>query len=83
MRINGRIGDRRDLDHYAFAGVKGKAIRFEVHARFGTVLAIKSRFVPGHPRPRECCQQRRRRGQGLRPGFTPPADGDYVLGFAT
>src|SRR5260370_11253257 len=37
--INGRIGRPRDLDHFMFKGVKGKAVRFEVKARrFGTTL---------------------------------------------
>src|SRR5262249_49478701 len=37
--INGRIGQKRDLDHFVFAGQKGRAIRFEVKARrFGTDL---------------------------------------------
>src|SRR5262249_3221557 len=37
--INGRIGAKRDLDHFAFAATKGKAVRFEVKARrFGTIL---------------------------------------------
>ena len=37
--VNGRIGVKRDLDHFIFTAVKGKAIRLEVFARrFGTVL---------------------------------------------
>jgi hypothetical protein len=37
--INGRIGQKRDLDHYVFRGEKGKALRFEVKARrFATDL---------------------------------------------
>ncbi|HEY8503944.1 MAG TPA: PPC domain-containing protein, partial [Gemmataceae bacterium] len=37
--VNGRAGKARDLDHFAFRGAKGKALRFEVFARrFGTVL---------------------------------------------
>src|SRR5207248_8035552 len=37
--INGRIGVKRDLDHFVFTASKGKAIRFEVKARrFGTPL---------------------------------------------
>src|SRR5262249_6630879 len=37
--INGRIGARRDLDHFVFKAAKGKAVRFEVKARrFGTPL---------------------------------------------
>src|SRR5262249_14252955 len=31
--VNGRIGKKRDLDHYAFHAAKGKPIRFEVFAR--------------------------------------------------
>src|SRR5262249_7908611 len=37
--INGRIGRRGDVDHFVFAGTKGKAARLEVKARrFGTAL---------------------------------------------
>ena len=37
--VNGRIGVKRDLDHYAFQGKRGQALRFEVRARrFGTQL---------------------------------------------
>src|SRR5262245_33215129 len=31
--VNGRIGQKRDLDHFAFTATKGKAIKFEVFAR--------------------------------------------------
>src|SRR5262249_46953409 len=37
--INGRIGARRDMDHFVFRTTKGRAVRFEVKARrFGTLL---------------------------------------------
>src|SRR5262249_51454248 len=37
--INGRIGGSGDVDHFRSAARKGKAVRFEVHARrFGTPL---------------------------------------------
>src|SRR5262249_48614222 len=37
--VNGRIGAKRDLDHFVFAATKGKAVRFEIKARrFGTPL---------------------------------------------
>ncbi|MCS6852219.1 MAG: PPC domain-containing protein [Gemmataceae bacterium] len=86
--INGRIGQRRDLDHFLFQGTKGKAIRFEVKARrFGTVLQSS---LDSH------LDVLARRGGGwavvssnddLIAGatkdaglvFTPPADGEYVL----
>src|SRR5439155_14520710 len=36
---NGRIGRKRDLDHFVFHGTKGRPVRLEVFARrFGTTL---------------------------------------------
>jgi hypothetical protein len=80
--INGRIGKKRDLDHFVFAAKKGKAIRFEVKARrFGTplvsslhsvldVLDAKGKVIAGNSdtHAKEAALV-----------FTPPADGDYVL----
>ena len=41
--VNGRIGTKRDLDHFVFTATKGKAIRLEVFARrFGTVARAAS-----------------------------------------
>jgi hypothetical protein len=80
--INGRIGKKRDLDHFAFAATKGKAVRFEVKARrFGTplcsslhavldVLSAKGAVVASNSDTH---------GKEALLVFTPPADGDYVL----
>ena len=80
--INGRIGKKRDLDHFVFAAKKGKAIRFEVKARrFGTplvsslhavldVLNAKGAVLAGNSDTH---------GKEAALVFTPPADGDYVL----
>jgi hypothetical protein len=80
--INGRIGSRRDLDHFVFTAAKGKAIRFEVKARrFGTplqsgldsvldVLGLKGAVLASN-------DDLFGKDAGL--VFTPPADGDYVL----
>jgi hypothetical protein len=80
--INGRFAHKRDLDHFVFAAKKGKAIRFEVHARrFGTVLcssahavlevrSLKGAVLAGNDQTH---------GEEAALVFTPPADGDYVL----
>ena len=80
--INGRIGKKRDLDHFVFAAKKGQAIRFEVKARrFGTpfnsrlhgileVMTPKGVVVAGNDTTH---------GQEAALVFTPAADGDYVL----
>jgi hypothetical protein len=80
--INGRIGKKRDLDHFVFAAKKGKAVRFEAKARrFGTplcsslhavidVLNSKGTVIAGNSDTH---------GKEAALVFTPPADGDYVL----
>lgn len=81
--INGKIGVRRDLDHFRFQAAKGKAIRFEVKARrFGTplqssldsvldILNAKGDFVATGVDDNA--------GKDAFMVFTPPADGEYVL----
>jgi hypothetical protein len=80
--INGRIGQKRDQDHYVFKAHKGKGIRFELKARrFGTllnsslhgileVLTAKGVVVAGNDTT-----------HGLEASlvFTPNADGEYIL----
>jgi hypothetical protein len=80
--LNGKIGVRRDLDHFTFKGVKGQAIRFEVKARrFGTMLCATLDAV---------LEVLNTQGQVLAGNddtfgkdsllvFTPPADGNYLL----
>jgi hypothetical protein len=80
--INGRIGVRRDLDHFVFSATKGKAIRFEVMSRrFGTILnstldavldvmTLKGQVLASNDDAF---------GKDSMLVFTPPDDGDYVL----
>ncbi len=81
---NGRIGARRDLDHYRFQAKKGEAIRFEVKARrFGT------RLVSGLDASLDILDAKGTvlaTGDDISPAikdalvtFTPPSDGEYVL----
>lgn len=88
--INGRIGVRRDLDHFVFAGTKGKAIRFEVKSRrFGTVLQssldsnidIMSTSPAGKAKApgQVLASNDDTFGKDAALVFTPPADGDYIL----
>lgn len=80
--INGKIGKKRDMDHFVFAGQKGKAIRFELKARrFGTllnsslhgvidILNAKGDVLAGNDTTH---------GQEAALVFTPTGDGDYIL----
>jgi hypothetical protein len=80
--INGRIDKPRDLDHFAFAATKGKAIRFEVKARrFGTPLqsGLDSVLDVMTPRGQVLASNDDAFGKDAALVFTPPADGDYVL----
>jgi hypothetical protein len=80
--INGRIGTRRDLDHFVFTAAKGKAIRFEVKARrFGTPLqsGLDSVLDVLGPKGAVLASNDDLFGKDAGLVFTPPADGDYVL----
>ena len=80
--VNGRIGARRDLDHFAFAATKGKAVRFEVKARrFGTDFrsALDSVLDVMTPAGRVLATNDDAFGKDAGLVFTPPADGDYLL----
>lgn len=80
--INGRIGKKRDLDHFVFKAAKGKAIRFEVFARrFGTnltspldsmldILDAKGAIVASNDDTN---------GKDAAIIFTPTADGEYII----
>jgi hypothetical protein len=80
--INGRIGVKRDLDHFVFAATKGKAIRFEVKARrFGTVLrsGLNSYLEVLSPKGQVLASNDGAVGKDAVLVFTPPADGDYIV----
>jgi hypothetical protein len=79
---NGRIGTKRDLDHYVFAATKGKAIRIEVFARrFGTPLTsqLDSQIDVMTPDGKILASNDDLVGKDSGLIFTPPADGDYVV----
>lgn len=80
--INGRIGVKRDLDHYVFQATKGKAIRFEVKARrFGTALrsSLDSVLDIMTPKGAVLANNDDTFGKDAALVFTPPADGNYIL----
>lgn len=80
--INGRIGEKFDLDHFVFKGSKGKAIRFEVFARrFGTELRsqLDSQIDILNDTGRILASNDDTNGKDSAIIFTPPSDGDYVL----
>ena len=80
--VNGRIGAKRDLDHFIFKGTKGKAVRFEVFARrFGTVLCshLDSMLEILSPQGAVLASNDDANGKDAALVFTPPADGDYVV----
>jgi hypothetical protein len=80
--ISGRIGKKRDLDHYVFAATKGRAVRFEVKARrFGTALCSGLHAVLEVRTPKGAVLAANDDTHNKEAGlvFTPPADGDYVL----
>ncbi|MBN9118071.1 MAG: PPC domain-containing protein [Planctomycetes bacterium] len=79
---NGRIGQKRDLDHFVFAGKKGKAVRLEVFARrFGTPLTSRLDAQLDVMSPEGKILASNDDLFGKDPGliFTPPADGDFVV----
>jgi hypothetical protein len=80
--INGRVGHSRDMDHYAFKGMKGKVIRFEVKARrFGTALqsSLDSVLDVMDKKGNVLANNDDTFGKDAMLIFTPPTDGDYVL----
>jgi len=81
VAINGRIGKRRDMDHFVFHARKGQAIRCEVKARrFGTPLcSCLDSFVEilnANGQILQANDDDIGKDSGL--VFRPPADGDYV-----
>jgi hypothetical protein len=80
--INGRIGRKRDLDHFAFRGDKGKAFRFEVKARrFGTPLqsSLDSVLDVLDAKGAVLASNDDAFGKDAALVFTPPANADYFL----
>src|SRR5262249_13501151 len=80
--ISGRIGAKRDLDHFVFAAKKGKAIRLEVNARrFGTPLqsSLDSVIDVMNAKGQVLASNDDTFGKDAALTFTPPAAGDYLL----
>ncbi|MBA4062268.1 MAG: pre-peptidase [Isosphaera sp.] len=82
--VNGRVGVKRDLDHFVFAGVKGKPVRLEVFARrFGTPLRsqLDAQLDVLGPDGKVLASNDDQ-APGVKDSalvFAPPADGDYVV----
>jgi hypothetical protein len=79
---NGRIGARRDLDHYLFTAKKGQPVRVEIFARrFGTPLTsqLDSQIDVMTPDGKILASNDDLNGKDAGLVFTPPADGDYVV----
>lgn len=79
---NGRIGTKRDLDHYIFTATKGKAVRIEIFARrFGTPLTsqLDSQIDVMTPDGKILASNDDLNGKDSGLIFTPPADGDYLV----
>jgi hypothetical protein len=80
--INGRIGRPRDMDHFAFKGSKGKAVRFEVKARrFGTTLqsSLDSVLDILDKKGAVLATNDDAVGKDAMVVFSPLADGEYFL----
>lgn len=79
--INGRIGVRRDMDHFVFQAAKGRAVRLEVKARrFGTILrsSLDSFIEVLTPAGAILASNDDENGKDSGLVFRPPADGDYI-----
>lgn len=79
---NGRIGQKRDLDHFVFAAKKGKPVRIEVFARrFGTPLTslLDSQIDVMSPDGKILASNDDLSGKDSGLVFTPAADGDVVV----
>jgi len=82
MGINGRIGKKRDIDHFVFDAKKGRPIRFELKARrFGTLLNSSLHGILEIMTPKGVVVASNDTTHGLEASlvFTPAIDGDYVL----
>ncbi len=79
---NGRIGVKRDLDHFVFTAAKGKPIRLEVFARrFGTPLTsqLDAQIDVMTPDGKVIASNDDLFGKDSGLIFTPTTDGDYVV----
>jgi hypothetical protein len=79
---NGRIGTKRDLDHFVFAAKKGQAISLTIYARrFGSPLQsqLDSALDVMTPDGKVLASNDDANGKDAAITFTPPADGDYVV----
>jgi hypothetical protein len=80
--INGKIGQKRDLDHFAFKAAKGQALRLELKARrFGTLLQSSLHGVLDvmDAKGKILATNDDTHGKEALLVFAPPADGDYVV----
>ncbi|MBI3823107.1 MAG: pre-peptidase C-terminal domain-containing protein, partial [Planctomycetes bacterium] len=80
--INGRIGKKRDIDHFIFDAKKGKAIRFELKARrFGTLLnsSLHGILEIMNAKGDIVASNDVSHGQEASLVFTPTIDGDYIV----
>jgi len=80
--VNGRIGEKRDLDHFVFKAVKGKKIRVEVFARrFGTELRsqLDSQLDILSSAGKVVASNDDVNGKDAAIEFSPTADGEYVV----
>lgn len=79
---NGRIGAKRDLDHFTFTAKKGQPLRLEVFARrFGTVLRseLDSMIDVMTPDGKIVASNDDLNGKDAGLTFTPAADGDFIV----
>jgi len=80
--VNGRIGKKRDADHYVFAATKGKPIRMELKARrFGTLLnsSLHGILEVITPKGDLVASNDTTHGQEASLVFSPAADADFIL----
>jgi hypothetical protein len=80
--VNGRIGVKRDLDHFVFTATKGKAIHLEVFARrFGSVLRsqLDSQLDVMTPDGKLLASNDDLNGKDAGLVFTPATDGDFIV----
>ncbi len=80
--VNGRIGKKRDIDHFIFAATKAKAIRFDLKARrFGTLLNSSLHGILEIMNTKGVVIASNDVTHGLEASlvFTPAVDGDYIL----
>lgn len=80
--INGRIGQRRDMDHFIFKATKGKVVRLELKARrFGTLLnsSLHGVLEVMNVKGATISSSDVTHGQEASLVFTPPSDEDFVV----